>query len=68
VLTELNRKPFKQMRWEEIWDYCSRVRHPLCDRGPRCLGFDPHRGSGDGGRLLGVGDPGHGKTMSHRPL
>jgi rifampicin phosphotransferase len=27
VLTELNRKPFKEMRWEEIWDCALRVRN-----------------------------------------
>jgi pyruvate,water dikinase len=27
IMTELNRKPFEQMRWEEIWDSALRIRN-----------------------------------------
>ncbi len=27
ILTELNRKAFDQMRWEEIWDVALRIRN-----------------------------------------
>ena len=27
ILLELNRKKFKDMRWEEIWDCATRIRH-----------------------------------------
>ncbi|TFH05942.1 MAG: pyruvate phosphate dikinase PEP/pyruvate-binding protein, partial [Methanosarcina sp.] len=33
ILLELSRKPFEEMRWEELWDISEKIKH-MCTRTP----------------------------------